>query len=77
MLQGVADTYVMLFPAGTQYVDCKGDEQNLSTLEWLELQWQCVYMKRTLNDALTAKMLFDKFGVDYSKTLIKKEKRSE
>lgn len=77
LLQCVVDTYVMWFPEGTQYVDWKGDEQNLNTLEWLELQWQCVYMKRTLKDTLTIKMLFDKFGVDYSKVLVKKEKQDE
>lgn len=73
LLQFVVDTYLMWFPDGTEYVDWQGNEQKLSTLEWLELQWQCVYMKRSKKDNLTIKMLLDKFDVDYSQT-VKKEK---
>ncbi len=77
LLQCVVDIYIMWFPEGTEYTDWKGNQQKLSTLEWLELMWQCVYMKRTKNDNLTIQMLFDKFGVDYSKTLTKKETNNE
>lgn len=49
-LQKLVDVYHDLFPTGVQYVSWTGKEMDLKPVEWMQMMFQCAYMKRWVND---------------------------
>ena len=65
-LQVLVDCYKEAFPTGrVVYEDFNGNQQDLHWLDWLEMQFTCAYMPRSLNDPLTMTKLLNHYGVDY------------
>lgn len=65
ILQKVVDKYQEWFPDGVKYKSWCGKDMELTWLEYAELQFQCAYMKRTLNDKTTLEDLLKRFNVTY------------
>lgn len=66
-LQATIDTFAELLPYGVQYKDHKGDEQDVTTLEYINYYFRTAYMLRSLDDNMDFFKLCKAFKVDTSK----------
>lgn len=66
VLQVVVDYYKEAFPDGKiVYKAWDGTPMSLSILEWMNMQFACVYMLRGVGDTTTFEKLLKHFKVDY------------
>lgn len=49
----------------TEFLDWKGNQQNMTWLELAELYWTCAFMATRVNDETTFESLLKEYGVEY------------
>lgn len=65
-VQAVVDLYAKFFPYGVEYVDHRGDEQDVDTITYMNTYYLVAYMTRSSNDKMDFFKLCKAFKVDTS-----------
>lgn len=66
-IQAVVDLYSKFFPWGVEYKDHRGDDQDVTTLEYMNTYFLVAYMTRSYEDKMDFYKLCNAFKVDTSK----------